>query len=290
MAISSEILTRLESIRNLPTLPAILDKFRAEIANPRTDASRVARIIEDDPSMMARILKVVNSALYGASNPITTVQHAVARMGFNAVNNIALSTAVFSSTQHAGPALFDRKEFWRHCISTGIAAGVVYKASPIRTRRRFGNDLLHLAGLVHDIGKIIFEAYFAEAFAATLQACRDRQIPLYQLELEIIGTDHAQVGAWLGQKWKLAPEVVHCIRWHHEPANAPAESVELVQLCHAANYLCNLEKIGDSGDSVAPFFFQSVWKSLELNVSDISTIIDRVKEETAKSDILLALS
>ncbi len=107
----TRIVRRLEKIYNLPTLPAVIEKLGEEIRNPKSDARRVAALIEDDPSMMSRILKVVNSAFYGGIEPITSVQQAVSRMGFNAINNIALSTSVFAAFDKSGEAGFDRKEF-----------------------------------------------------------------------------------------------------------------------------------------------------------------------------------
>jgi len=267
----------------------VVDKVKSALTEAKTDAARLARIIQDDPAMMARILRVVNSALYGASCKITSVQQAVARMGFNTVSNIALSTSVFSAFGKKGEKDFNRSEFWRHCISTGIAAGVISERARDSLTKKYPQDLLHLAGLVHDIGKIIFEQFFHDDFINAVNACAERQIPLYQLEVEIILSDHAQVGAWLGKKWNLAPEIIDTIRWHHEPANAAPEYKELVMLCHAANYICNHEKIGDSGDSVAPAFFQSIWKQLGLGTDDFPQIAEIVREESKKSEIMLSL-
>ena len=284
----TRIVRRLEKIHNLPTLPAVIEKLGEEIRNPKSDARRVAALIEDDPSMMARILKVVNSAFYGGIEPITSVQHAVSRMGFNAVNNIALSTSVFATFDKSGEAGFDRKEFWRHCVCTGIAANVVYNRVRQSISKRYTVDLLHLSGLLHDIGKIIFEQFFHDEFRISLRESAKRKIPLFHIELECIGSDHAQVGAWLGKKWKLSREVIEVVRWHHEPDNATEQYRDLAMICHMANYICNVEKIGNSGDETAPAFFHSVWKRMGLEAADIPPIIEKVREESEKSEILLA--
>ena len=279
---------RLNLINNRPTLPAVVNNLKKALSESKTDAARLAAIIHDDPAMMAKILKVVNSALYGGINKITSVQQAVARMGFSTVSNIALSTSVFSSFGKKGEKDFNREEFWRHSICTGIAASVLHDRAKGALSRQYPKDLLHLSGLLHDIGKIIFEQFFHDEFVNAVNSCAERMIPLYQVELEVILSDHAQVGAWLGKKWSLSPEYIETIRWHHEPENASPEHKEIVTLCHAANYICNLEQIGNSGDSVAPAFFQSVWKKLGLGVGDITPIADQVREESKKSEILLS--
>ncbi len=279
---------RLNQIHNLPTLPVVVEQLKKALSQANTDAAKLAKIIQDDPAMMAKILKVVNSALYGGINKIASVQQAVARMGFSTVSNIALSTSVFSSFGKKGEKDFDREEFWRHSISTGIAANILHDKIKSTLSKQYPKDVLHLAGLMHDIGKIIFEQFFHDEFVMAVNVCAERQIPLYQMELETILSDHAQVGAWLGKKWNLSNDLIETIRWHHEPDNASPEHKEIVLLCHAANYICNLEKIGNSGDSVAPFFFQSIWKRLGLGVSDFTPIADQVREESKKSEILLS--
>ena len=108
-----EILRRLETIHNLPTLPVVITKLREAISDPNADARKIAQIIEDDPAMMARILKVVNSALYRGRQDVTSLQMAVARMGFNAISNIAMSTTIFSVFKSTTEVGFSHEDFWR---------------------------------------------------------------------------------------------------------------------------------------------------------------------------------
>ncbi len=290
MAMTKEqIFEKLESIRDLPTLPVILERLQREVNHPDADAQRISRIISDDPSMMARILKVVNSPLYAGSEQIQTLPLAVARMGLNAISNIALSTSVFSTFGDAWQKDFDRKEFWRHSICTGIAINVLHDRCRNHLSGKHEKDQLHLVGLLHDIGKIVFEQYFHDEFVSTLMSCKQRAIPLFLMELECIGADHAQVGAWLGSRWRLSEEIIETIRWHHEPMNASEPCLEATLLCHAANYLCNLVQIGESGDAVAPAFFRGVWKRLGVDVEDIPCIIEQMKSESKNSDLVLTL-
>jgi len=209
-------------------------------------------------------------------------------MGLNAVNNIAMSTSVFSTFSKAEQKDFNRVEFWRHCISTGIAVAVLYDRCKPNLTKRYTKDILHLAGLLHDIGKVILEQFFHNEFIGAVKLAEQNHIPLSQSEIESIGADHAQVGAWLGMKWFLSNEILQTIRWHHDPEYADVEHQEIVMLCHTANYICNLEKIGDSGDSTAPAFHQSIWQKLGLAVKDIAEIVDKVTEESKKSEVLMA--
>lgn len=282
------IFLKLEKIHNLPTLPQVITRLSAAVKDPNSDAKRVAKIIEDDPSMMARILKVVNSAFYGAAEPVNSVQDAVARMGFVAVNNIALSTSVFSTFGKKGQSDFNREEFWRHSISVGIAANVLYERSRKNLTSRYQKDMLHLCGLLHDIGKIVLEQFMHEQFIAALKASQEKKTPLYTAETGCIGVDHAEIGDWLAKKWNLSDTVAAVVRCHHNPAKGPRELADLLNLCHIANYICNLEKLGDGGDCAAPTFLHASWKHLGLAVQDIAEIVDQVKEESKQSEILMA--
>ena len=283
-----EMIKTLDRVQNLPTLPVVIEKLRGAIRDPNSDAIRIAKIIEDDPSMMARILKTVNSVLYGGREPISVLPLAVSRMGFTAISNIAMSTAVFSCFGKSGQTDFDREQFWRHSISTGIAAAVLYERCKPSLAKRYGRDILHLAGLLHDIGKIVLEQFFHDDFIRAVVSSREKSTTLLQAENDVMGADHVQIGSWLGMRWNLSQELLQVIRWHHDPSSADVEHRELVMLCHSANYICNLEKIGDGGDTAAPTFQHDAWTKLGLTVRDISEIVDIVVEESKKSEILMS--
>ncbi len=282
------VFATLEKKTDLPTLPAVMTRLTAIVNNPNADASQVAKIIKDDPAMTTRILKVVNSAAYFAGENISSIQHAVARMGFAAIKNVALSTSVFKAFDPKQSSGFDRQEFWRHSVCVGIAANVLYKRTETTFERKMQRDTMHLAGLLHDIGKIIFESQFRTEFMSAVRIASETSRPLFEAEREVFGVDHAEMGGWLAERWKLAPAVVAVIRCHHEPENAETAHLDLVRLCHTANHICNLEHIGDGGDTTAPSFNIGVWKRLGLGVRDISEMVGEVIEQSKMSETLMA--
>lgn len=286
---TQELILTLAKIRNLPSLPAVIDKLRAAVKHPNADATAIATIIDDDPAMMATILKVVNSALYMGREPITSLRHAVARLGLKAISNIALSTGVFSTFPKTAGAEFDREQFWQHSISAGIAAVTLYDRCKPNLAQRYTTDVLHLSGLLHDIGKIILDQFLHADFIAAVFRSQDKSIPLIQAETEIIGTDHAQLGEWLGMKWNLGSDFLQTIRWHHDPESADADHRELVMLSHCSNYICNLRKLGDGGDVTAPKINLGVWQALGLKSEDVPSIVAEVSEKAKKSEVLMAL-
>lgn len=288
--LKSEILRKIEQIQTLPTLPAIVGQLNSALDNPNVNAEQIGKIINDDPSIMAKVLKIVNSAMYSLPNKVSSVSQATSLLGFRAIKNVALATSVFSTFEIGEQKTrFNREEFWKHSITVGIAMNVLYDYTRVNIKSIQSNDVLHLAGLVHGIGIVIFEQFFHVKFTFAMIMAQNEKISLAEAERATLGADHCEVGAWLGKKWNLPDPVIAAIRWHGEPESAPAEFADIVNLCHTAKYICTLKKLGDYGDTV-PVFKGQVWKSLGLTMDEIGDIIDEINIKAKDSDTLLALA
>lgn len=286
-----KILNRLEAIEDLPSLPTVIIKLTEAIQNVDSSAADVAKIMEEDPAIMARVLKMVNSSFYSnafSNQPITNVKHAIVRLGYDAVRNIALTSSVFSIFKEDHAMIFNRNEFWKHCICTGIIANVVYDCSE-KKDLNIPKESVALAGLLHDMGKIVMEQYFYDFFTKILEYGHKNQTPVFEVEQSAFEISHSEIGAWLARRWNLSDDLVACIEFHHEPEKAPDEFKEMVGLVHVADYICNLKKLGQSGNAVVPKMNQAIWESLGLNIDKIDDIMDVVDEESQKSEVLLSL-
>jgi HD-like signal output (HDOD) protein len=278
---------RLERIQKLPTLPLVIRKLDEAVQDPNSEISRITGIIEDDPAIMARILKVANSVFYTTERKISDLRTAVVVMGLRAVHNIALSTAVFSTFPPSEGTPLDRTAFWKHSIYTAIATQVI-SARALRENSGYRRDELHLAGLMHDIGKIVLEQFFHRDFTRALEIARSEGVSLHLAEQRILGADHAQVGAWLGGKWNLSPSILEVVRWHHYPEGADSAHGHLVGVCHLANQLTNSERLGDGGDSAFPPS-EAAFSRIGAHPEDAPWMVQSIDQEADNSRILLEM-
>lgn len=276
----------LEKIDDLPTLPSVLVSLDKALLAEDTSAADVGRIITDDPSLTSRILRVANSAYYGASaGPITSVTNAVARIGFRDVRDLVTSFAVIETFNGVGTHL-DHRAFWKHCLGTGIAARVIQRHSG--HDGPFDEDEAYLSGLLHDVGTLILDQFFPEVFIQVRQIAEERGLPCSETEQKLLKIDHGEIGGWLLRRWNLPAAVVEAVTWHHQPAKATPECQPLVEVTHLADFICTDLGIGDGSDGLTRGFKDAAWHNLALEIEDIPAIIDQVLEEAGRCDSLLS--
>ena len=271
-----------EKVHGLPTLPMMLSTINNMVLNPRTSAKEVAQLISTDPALTSKVLQVVNSPFYGFPNRITTVTHAIVILGFNTMKSIVLSSTIFDlfrKDSRAGG--FDRAEFWKHSIACGSAAKAL--------GRRIGYSALEeifIAGLLHDIGKLVLDQFLHEKYVAALEEARRREILLLEAEQEILGITHADVGAWLFEKWSLSRGLVETTRCHHNTSLA-REAQKLAEVIHAADILARAVRYGSGGDGKIPALSESAWKSLGLGEALFDDLLQETGAEIEKATVFL---
>jgi putative nucleotidyltransferase with HDIG domain len=231
-----------DRIISLPTLPTVVSKLIELVDNPKTSAASLAALIYKDQSLTARILKLANSAYYGFPREISTVNMAIVVLGFNTVKEMSLSLSVFDAFKSAkNDSAFDVSRFWQHSIACGAAARML--------ARRFAHQLTgeaFVAGLLHDIGKIILKQYMPKEFTEIMEKVTRDAMELESAEMEVVGATHSQIGSWLAEKWNLPRIIVNSIAHHHAPWEAEKDQI-FVAMVSIANYLCHQSQIGNSG-------------------------------------------
>jgi diguanylate cyclase (GGDEF)-like protein len=240
------------SDERLPTLPGIAMRIIEVVNDPGADVQAVAAVVATDLSLSAEVLKVINSPFFGLPHKITTVFHAVNLMGSHAVKNLALG---FSLVKHlrngtsagTASAQFDYGSFWKRSLATGVAA----RALARRQIPEFSEDAFFL-GLLHDIGILALTQAIPDQYSLVLQEMAASDCHAQTAERQVLGFDHAHLGAYLVTRWGLPPSFSVPLLRHHRPDTLrPAEEPHrpLVHLLHLAALFGELFTASDLDDT-----------------------------------------
>lgn len=229
---SKFVMQRLRDAHDLPTLPLLAMEVSRLANDPLAGMSEIVRIIRNDPSMTSKILRVSNSAFYGMPRRVESLNMALVVLGMREVSNLVTSISVFKAFPVLeGGTAFSRETFWEHSAGTGEIARVL--ASKLQMRL---HGIEFTSGLLHNIGKIVLHQYFPNELGQAFKIAEQEGLPSIVAEQKVLGTDHAEVGAWLAEKWSLPNSIVESIRYHHQPHLAPEHSV-LTAIVHLASSL-----------------------------------------------------
>jgi len=200
-----------KAIEEIPTLPIITTQIQNLFKNDDVSTKQIEHIIEQDPPLAAKLLKLVNSSFYGLLNKVSTIDHALIILGFNEVRNVVLGFAIqnhFTPTSNS----FDPKRFWKHSIICSQIAKYLGKHFNI-----VDDGTFFLSGLIHDIGKLVIDQYFQDDFNSIIQYIASNNSTFSKAEKEIIGVTHYQIAAKLLQQWHFPQKVIMQIFYHHAP-------------------------------------------------------------------------
>jgi HD-like signal output (HDOD) protein len=266
-----QILTVLKNIRNLPTLPDVVVQISRLCDDPNSSTREIAELIEKDPVLTTKVLKLVNSSYFGLSRELFSVHQALVLIGYNNLKSLVLSASmlqVFSKDSQVGA--FSRKALWKHSVGVGVGARFLAKRF-----RAADPEQSFVAGLIHDVGKVIIDWFFHPEFIKIIETVDREHCWIRDAELSVMDVTHEEIGGYLAARWNL-PKALHgAISHHHQLENAQehAATAALVQL---ADMLIRSLDVGYGGDSKVPI--------LEKQVSEILPLEDSLE------DVSLALS
>jgi len=241
----------LADIRRLPTLPVSLARITALANDDRSDIREFEAALRPDPALTASMLRMANSARYGCSRKITSVRQAVMLLGTSTVVQTAVGGALSRVVPRVLPGYgISAASFFRHCVAVAVIG------------ERIGADLgladreqLFTIGLLHDIGKLVVSDYLSRQTNAVVARLQQTQCAFIEAERELLGVDHAQVGAAISEKWQLPDTLCRAVRWHHEPENVHEACIDVLHvadaLAHAMGYGTDVGELARRIDSDA---------------------------------------
>jgi HD-like signal output (HDOD) protein len=264
----------------ISSLPMVHVKLEEAINDPKRSMSDVARIIREDPGLTVRLLRIVNSAFYSFPQRVETISQAVTIIGTQQLGALALATSVMRMFKGIPTDLVNMDSFWRHSIGCGLAARLVGTY-----RREANSERLFVAGMLHDVGRLILYTKLPDLSRDTLLEAKTRSMLLHQMELEKLGFSHAAVGGVLIDAWRLPATLEEVVAHHHDPRNATRFPVEAA-IVHIADIIAHSLEIGNSGETHVPPLEPEAWNRLGLQPSVLEVIVeqlDRQFQETLHS-------
>ena len=284
MAVTTDIETRALGTSALPSLPQVAVHLIELSRDPDTTIRDISECLSADPALVQRILKTVNSPLYGMRHKVSTISQAVVLLGFNVVRNIVLSVSVFETfSQDSKAEEFDKYRFWEHSIACGATTRAISKHLGVKDPEE-----AFVGGLLHDIGKLVLDQFLTEEFLKVLQLVKEKEIPILEAEQEVLETTHPQIGRFLAQKWNLPQALEEAIGFHHNPASAETE-LKLVSAVHLADVIVKGMGIGYSGDDLVPQINKRIWEGLKLNLNLVGSWLKEIGDEVEKASSFLSL-
>lgn len=224
----------ISQIDTLPSLPSLYMEVVDELASPDCNMQKIASIIAKDVGMTAKILHVANSAFFGLSHHVSSPARAVSILGTDTIKALVMTVQIFSQFDHSLPQGFSATELWNHSMRTGVLARTIAK---LEGQEPAAVEDAFMGGILHDVGKLILVANLKEPYRRCLALGGESKRPLSDVEQELLGTSHAQVGAYLMGLWGLPNPIVESIAFHHSPLQCPDRSFSTLTAVHVADGL-----------------------------------------------------
>ena len=270
--IDSKILrSRVENINALPTIPSVLKRLSVIIEKPQVSLNEITAFVSQDPALTTKILKMVNSAIYGFPGRISSVSHAIMLLGLNVVKGLLLGVSVFEVMQKAMGGLRE------HSLACAVTARILAQRKGLKEP-----ESVSVAALLHDIGKVILALEFPKEYQAVLTEAQQKGITVYEAERTIFSESHAMVGFWLSEKWRFPNSLTEVIAKHHNPQMAQYAPIETA-IVHISDILVRAKSIGFAGGTYIPAVNPDAFDLLNFTESDYVEILSEMEGAIAET-------
>jgi len=253
--------SKVENISALPTIPSVLKHISSIIEKPDISLNEISDFISSDLALTTKILKMINSAVYGFPGRISSVSHATVLLGLNVIKGLLIGASVFELMQQSMQGL------WEHSFDCAITSKLIAQRKNLKEPEE-----IYAAGLLHDIGKVILILEFPEEYQKAIHDATQQGITIFESEQNQFVENHANVGSWLAEKWRFPNNLTEAIKYHHAPHRSKYAPMETA-VVHLADILVRARGFGFAGDPFVPAIEPAAFELLNLTESDIKEIL-----------------
>ncbi|MGE4553144.1 MAG: HDOD domain-containing protein [Desulfovibrionaceae bacterium] len=251
----------------IASFPDVYFRLRETLAKPGASAAQVAGVVAADPGLSARLLRLVNSPMYGFSSRIDRLDRAVALVGERELTTLAVGISAMNYFQDIPAELVDMRTFWEHSVGVALMATLLARAS-----RKVPPELAFIAGLLHDVGRLLMFKKLPYNSTQALLFARAEDLPLVDAERQIFGYDHTEVAAVLMGRWNFPGSIRRAVTGHHGPS--AAKDPLAAGVIQAADVLVNGLYVARDGRFCVPPLDAGVWAGLGLPVEALDTLAE----------------
>lgn len=266
-----------QSVSSVPSVPAIFTRLTAAIEDPCSSIRDVESIVNEYPALAGRLLRLANSAYFGLPARVDTISRAIALVGSRQVRGLALAASVIDTFRQASPAHVTMESFWRHSIGCGLSARILAGWCRVADTEQY-----FVAGLLHDIGRLILFLRAASEMSSALSSARGSRRLLFHCEREVLGFDHAAVGGELLKRWNLPAHICAAVEYHHAPQQAGMHR-QAAATVHVADILINGIACGSSGERHVPTLDAQAWDLLGLSPRVVAPTLKLLKLQLSET-------
>ncbi len=271
------------NVTTLVSLPEVYIKVSELISDPNSSMAAIGKVIEQDPGLAARLLKIVNSPFYGFTSKIDTINRALTVIGTNQLRDMILATSATKTFKGLANDLVTMENFWSHSLLCAIAAKLLGKEYLPKAR-----ESLFVSGLLHDIGELVIFFRMPDTSRKVLERVETATVSLgmSDAEREILGFDHAKVGGELLKVWRLPANVREAVEFHHQPDKAPECKIEAA-IINVANVVAQLAELNTTDHDQVPPISKSARQLIDITDAQIDALLPAVTENFAEMKSLL---
>lgn len=269
-----------DHVGDLVSLPDVCLRLNELLDEPDVNARQIARVVTHDPALTARLLRIVNSAFFGLPRRVETVDHAVTVIGIQELRVLAVASSTVDSFRRLPESLVDMRSFWRHSVYTGLLARALTRA-----RGGEGRERLFVGGLLHDIGQLVMYHVVPDQCRRVMELAGVREEEPYWLEQEVLGFDHAEVGAALMARWDIPDSLRIPVRFHHEPARATdcRADTAMVHIANAvSNTLAPSSRALPARSEIPPLIEPCAWGMSGLDTDAIEPAVEQTRADVSE--------